>query len=225
MSKYQNKYRIETTRISGYDYSQPGSYFITICTIDKLQIFGEIIDGKSILNAVGNTAKKCWLEIPKHYPNVAIDEFIIMPNHIHDIIIIKDNLVSYNKPAVETQNLESNKQQTVETQNLVSYNKPAVETQNLVSYNKPAVETQNLVSLQRQNINKFHNIIPLSIGSIIRGFKIGVTKWFRSNTDKQDVWQPNYYDHIIQNEQELYQIRQYINNNPLNCDIDENYHK
>lgn len=166
-------------RLYGYDYSQPGAYFITLCTHNRECLFGNIMDGKMVLNDVGKIAHQCWLEIPIHYPNVQLDEFIIMPNHIHGILIINDDVV-----------------------------------QNIVG-------VQNIEPLQ----NKFQKIIPRSIGSIIRGYKIGVTKWFRQNTDIYMIWQRNYYEHIIRNEIELNKIRKYILNNPINWELDEHYSK
>jgi REP element-mobilizing transposase RayT len=80
------------------------------------------------------------------------------------------------------------------------------------------VGVQNLEPLRKQN--KYQQIIPKSIGSIIRGFKIGVTKWFRTNTKVYNIWQRNYYDHIIRNEKELNRIREYIINNPLKWHLD-----
>ncbi len=76
-------------RLQKYDYSQNGMYYVTICTHDKKCYFGKIEDDKMVLNEFGKIVEKFWLEIPKHYQNVIIDEFIIMPNHIHGIIIIK----------------------------------------------------------------------------------------------------------------------------------------
>ncbi len=82
------KHHRRSIRLKGYDYSQPGAYFITICTKNRKCLFGNIINGKMILNDAGHIAQNCWLEIPNHYSNVILDEFVIMPNHIHGIIII-----------------------------------------------------------------------------------------------------------------------------------------
>ena len=110
---------------------------------------------------VGNT---------RTFPHVALDEFIVMPNHIHGIIIINDTNVGAN----------------------------------------------NHSPLQ---INRFRSPSK-TIGSIIRGFKIGVTKWFRKSTNTYNVWQRNYYEHVIRNEKELSKIREYITNNPLKWQLD-----
>ena len=75
-------------RLKGYDYSRAGLYFVTICTHHSLPLFGEIIEGEMILNVAGRVATKCWLAIPEHFPQVKLDEFVIMPNHVHGIIQI-----------------------------------------------------------------------------------------------------------------------------------------
>ncbi len=73
-----------------YDYSQPGYYFVTICTKDGTEFFGEIKDEKMNMNEYGEIVFKYWNQIPEYYKNVCIDKFIIMPNHLHAIIIIND---------------------------------------------------------------------------------------------------------------------------------------
>jgi REP element-mobilizing transposase RayT len=90
MSLYKNTYRIESTRLQHHDYTFAGPYAITICTKDKKHSFGEIIEGKMYLSAAGKIAEQCWSEIPKHYPTTAIDAYVIMPNHLHGIIILSD---------------------------------------------------------------------------------------------------------------------------------------
>ncbi|MGH7909725.1 MAG: transposase, partial [Thermodesulfobacteriota bacterium] len=71
--------------------SQNGYYFVTICTKNREEWFGEFESGKMILNKFGKIAKNFWIEIPKHFKNVGLDEFIVMPNHIHGIVIIVGN--------------------------------------------------------------------------------------------------------------------------------------
>lgn len=85
---FKNKYRVKSIRLEGYDYAQDGWYFVTICTKDKECLFGDIINEKMVLNDLGKMAEKYWQEIPVHFPFVNLDEFIIMPNHVHGIIAI-----------------------------------------------------------------------------------------------------------------------------------------
>jgi REP element-mobilizing transposase RayT len=169
------KHHRRSIRLRNYDYSQAGAYFVTICTINRKCLFGKIEGPNNnspnimLSNVAGKIVQQCWLEIPTHFPNAELDKFVVMPNHIHGIIIIKN------------------------------------------------VWVQNFEPIQQ---NKYQKIIPQSIGSIIRGFKIGVTKWFRQNTNIYNVWQRNYYEHIVRNERELNQIREYIINNPLQWQFD-----
>ena len=80
----------KANRKKHYNYSSVGYYFVTICTKDRLSFFGKIEDGKMNLNEYGEIVKKCWLEIPEHFSKIKIEEFVIMPNHFHGIIIIYD---------------------------------------------------------------------------------------------------------------------------------------
>ncbi len=75
-------------RLKGYDYSQPGGYFVTICTQNHECVLGEIVDGQVRLSPAGEIASQCWLEIPKHFSNVELNVSVMMPNHVHGIIII-----------------------------------------------------------------------------------------------------------------------------------------
>lgn len=199
--KFKNKYRIPSARLQNWDYGANATYFITICTKNREHFFGKIIPSVETQNfaplqppppnpiveltPIGYSAYDCWNEIPEHFPFVTLDEFIVMPNHIHGIIII-------NKP-VETQNIASD---------------------------EPNLETQNIASLPSQK-NKFG---PQSqnLASVIRGLKIGVTK-FAKNNDIDFAWQPRFHDHIIRDELSYHHIRNYIINNPENWKDDKFY--
>jgi REP element-mobilizing transposase RayT len=75
-------------RLQEYDYGQVGVYFITICTRDRVCLFGEVVDGQLRLNAAGRFVETCWEGIPDHFPNVELDAFVVMPNHVHGLIVI-----------------------------------------------------------------------------------------------------------------------------------------
>jgi putative transposase len=161
-------------RLQGYDYSQDGLYFITICLQNRLHLFGDVVDGNMVFTDAGSIAIQCWMDIPKHFPNTILHQYIIMPNHVHGIIQILNNA------------------------------------------------SDNITN----KINQFQKIIPRSIGSIVRGFKIGVTKWFRNKFPNEfprerKIWQRNYYEHIIRNEKSFERISNYISNNPMNWKNDK----
>jgi len=91
--KFRNKYRVESTRLGGWDYSSSGTFFITICTKNREHHFGEIMDGKIKLSKIGDIVAKEWQNTNIIRPNVKIDEWVIMPNHLHGIIIVKADRV------------------------------------------------------------------------------------------------------------------------------------
>ena len=74
--------------MANYDYSIPNYYFVTICTQNRIEYFGKIVNERMVLNECGKLAEKFWVAMPLHYPNVALDEFVIMPNHLHGIVLL-----------------------------------------------------------------------------------------------------------------------------------------
>ena len=75
-------------RLPGYDYAQPGAYFVTICSHNGEPLFGEVIDGVMHPNRFGRIGQVCWSDLPRHYPHVVLDEFVVMPTHVHQIIVL-----------------------------------------------------------------------------------------------------------------------------------------
>lgn len=86
-----NKHHRRSIRLKGYDYTQAGAYFITICTWQRESLLGEVINGEIQLSRYGQTVQFNWDILPKRYPNVELDAFIVMPNHVHGIILLKEN--------------------------------------------------------------------------------------------------------------------------------------
>lgn len=187
MAKFKNKYRIESSRAQWWDYGSNAAYFITICTNDRIHFFGEIVNQEMQLTELGKQAEWCWYQIPEHFPFVKLGAFVVMPDHIHGIVII-DKPVPVPVPVTETQNVASR------------------QTQNLASR-----QTQDFASAQK---NKFG---PQSknLGSILRGFKIGVTNQSKLICPKFK-WQPLFHDHIIRDKNEYQRIHNYIIANPKN---------
>jgi putative transposase len=190
--KYKNKYRVKSTRLPNWDYANSGYYFVTICTKDRECFFGDVIKGKMILSTIGKMADGIWQNIHKHFLFVRLDEYIIMPNHVHGIIIIENE-----KPhVVETRRAETRRAET-----------RRAETRR--------AETRRGVSLRR-----FGLLPKNSLASVINHYKGGVKKWGNKNGFPEFSWQANYYDRVIRHEEELNRIRQYIIDNPLKWEID-----
>ncbi|MGV8059749.1 MAG: transposase [Smithellaceae bacterium] len=156
-------------RLRDYDYSQAGAYFVTICVLRRECLFGEIIDGEMIMNEMGRIVLAVWTDLPNHYKHIILDEYMVMPNHVHGII----NIVGAGlKPALT---------------------KPA-----------PTEKQQGLPE-------------------IIRGFKTFSSRRINVFCNKPgcSVWQRNYYERVIRNENELFLAREYVVHNPLKWELDK----
>lgn len=106
--RYKQIYNPKSNRLQNYDYGSNWWYFITICTKNRENYFGEIIDGKMILNEIWKIVEKYYLEIIEHFPFVILDEFVIMPNHIHGIIIIDNEINPVNNEMYTVEMLQCN---------------------------------------------------------------------------------------------------------------------
>ena len=196
-NKFQNRYKIESTRLKYWDYGNSAAYFVTICTENRYHYFGEIKDGIINLSPLGNVINQEWIKSIEIRPdmNLSLGEFVVMPNHFHAIIFIDKN--EYNLP--RTNNISPAKHGVSTGENTIKSN------------------------LNMENGNKFG---PQSknLASIIRGFKSAVTMYARKN-DIPFNWQARYHDHIIRNEREYQIISNYIIKNPNKWNEDKFYKK
>ena len=90
MTLFKNTYRVESTRLKSWDYSWPGWYFVTIVVHDHTCLFGEVKNDRVLPSPLGQVVEESWREIPAHHCNVEMDEYVVMPNHLHGIIILND---------------------------------------------------------------------------------------------------------------------------------------
>lgn len=211
-SLFRNQFRIESSRLEDHDYSSPGKYFITICVKNQIPFFGKVTDGKMILNDLGIIVNKFWVEIPNHYQNISLDEYIIMPDHMHGIIIINSN------SSVQTPNLGVSSPESLPGESSPQSFPNHVQTPKLgvsspeLSPNqaetpKLGVSTAKIISVKNPNWKSN------SIGSIINQYKRICTLNIQKITNDFE-WHPRYYDRIIRNNIELNRIRKYIIMNP-----------
>lgn len=96
MTLFKNKYRIESARLKGWDYRAPGYYFVTIVTKGRVPYFGKVQGDDVRLSAIGEIAAQCWAENPQHHAGIELDEWIIMPNHVHGIVVADVETLHYN---------------------------------------------------------------------------------------------------------------------------------
>ena len=179
--KIQNKKR-RSIRLKGHDYSSSGFYFITICTWKHLHLFGEIQNGRMMIDRYGKNAEKEWFRTVEIRKNIKLHEFVVMPNHLHGIIEI-----------VSHRNVDCRG---------TAHCAQIKRTPQKEQFGKPS-----------------SNTIP----SIIRSYKGAVTRQIREleNNTGLNVWQRNYYEHIIRNEESYLKISEYILANPLKWRLDK----
>jgi putative transposase len=199
MQYNKDKHHRRSIRLKENDYSQAGAYFVTICAWNKEYLFGNIVEGAMQINESGLTVQDEWIKTADIRKNVELDEFIVMPNHIHGIIVLSNNVGARRCLALPDRG-------NTNTNNTVDQDRAA----------EPANEDRAT-----------HRVAPTvtsgSIGAIIGQFKSIVTKRINQirNTPGHPVWQRNYYEHVIRDDNDLNRIREYIINNPAQWAEDE----
>ena len=88
MNKFQGKYRIESARAPFWNYGWNAAYFVTLCTRHRTCFFGDVQNKTMHLSQIGQIAQACWIEIPQHFPFVRLENHVVMPNHVHGIVVI-----------------------------------------------------------------------------------------------------------------------------------------
>lgn len=181
-------------RLKGYDYTQPGGYFITMVAFQREHLFGEIENEEIKLTKFGLAAKQQWQKLPKRFPNIELGVFVIMPNHVHGIIQILERTGT----ASNSENHGDDSSRRAPTANTST--------------------SRGDDSSRRASAEGFKKPIPDSIPTIIRSYKSAVS--YRVNlmrgSDGVPVWQRNYYEHVIRNHEDWDRIHRYIEANPSN---------
>jgi len=164
-------------RLQGYDYSQSGVYYVTVCTRERQCLFGAVMDGQMQLNAAGQILQSVWESLPQFYEGVESDAFVVMPNHVHGIIIIRAAVGAIHESPLRS-----------------------------------ASSTPSRILDRRRML----------LSKIIGRFKMVSAKQINVQRDTPGVpvWQRNYYEHVIRDEETLRRIRQYIADNPAQWEFD-----
>ena len=188
---FKGKYRIPSARLQSWDYGSNGMYFITICTKDNYHFFGEVLRGEMILSRVGVLADVFWYEIKNHAQYVTLGDFVVMPNHVHGILILNQS---------DTDNLDGRDKACL------------VSTGN----NGNTGDIENIANNHHKTIGqkRFQNQGKNTISSIVGSYKSAVTK-HANRLGFDFAWQSRFYDHIIRDHSSYLKISEYIRNNPL----------
>lgn len=189
-------------RLKGYDYTQPGAYFVTLVTYHRDEIFGKIMDGAVILSPLGKIVYEEWRQSAEIRKEIFLceDEFVVMPNYVHGIVWIIDLDAAPSEMGASLAPLP-NAGHSVGANGI----RP-------MDGDNPSKPGARRAPQQRS---------PKSLGSFIAGFKASVTSRARRELDMTGIWQRNYYDHIIRREKDFQAIWNYIDNNPRNWESDQ----
>ena len=201
--KYKGKYRHESARLQSWDYGSPARYFITICTKNRDHYFGEIKNHKMQVSPAGAIAHVLWYEIKNHAQNIELGEFVVMPNHVHGILILNGGGTTVTGGRGDGDIAGGR-----DVGRDVACNVPT---------NVPT-KTPDEINQQMAAISPK----PNTVASIIRSYKSAVTKYC-NQLNLEFAWQSRFHDHIIRNDESFRRISDYIKNNPNNWEEDKFY--
>jgi putative transposase len=214
------RYRHNSLRLQGYDYSQNGAYFVTVVLKDRTPLFGDIVDGMMIMNDRGKAVQNVWENLPRHYDGISTDDFVVMPNHIHSILWIQNQPVGVGVSKL----IQTNEGITA----LTNDSRPT-----LTSQYKSTLMVKGAGLTRHSNDNDDANKIQsekrpaptgkYDLSEVIRFFKSFSAKRINAmrNMSGTVVWQCGFYDHIIHDQDDLNRIRHYIQTNPLRWSLDK----
>lgn len=185
-------------RLKGYDYSQAGLYFITICVHGRKCLFGKIVDNEMVLNDFGTIAYQQWEKLSERFTNMELDVFQIMPNHMHGIIVLNDFVGA-----------------TL-----------AVAPNDGVAPNNTVTDNNSVADAKGAGASPAPTTKPKNVGDIVGAYKSLVANecleiYKTKNEMMGKLWQRNYHEHIIRDEQSYQRISEYIINNPKNWKADK----
>ena len=168
--------RRRSIRLPGYDYGQPGAYFVTICTHRRLCLLGEVVDGRVVFAAAGGLIRRVWHHLPGRFRGVRLDAFIVMPNHVHGLLFLPGSVGAGLAPPHDS----------------AARGEPGA-----------ASRAPTLADVVRA----FKSISAVRVNRALR--RTGLP-----------LWQRDYYEHVVRDQDELARLRQYIAENPLKWDED-----
>ncbi len=220
-------------RLQGYDYSRQGAYFVTMCAQNRECLFGKINNGEMELNDAGKMINKWWMELVNKFKNIELDKSAIMPNHFHGIISIGGDDVGadlcvcpvrvYPGARVRAETTDTNTGIATQGKNTGLGKHAGLPLHGPDACNKPETTDANT------NVTRQGRHAGLPLHRVVQWFKTMTTNEYLRNIYEKGwqrldgkLWQRNYYERIIRNETEMNRIRQYIINNPLQWDNDEN---
>lgn len=238
MPSHFEKYTTHHTsrRTDGWDYTQPAAYFITICTTERRCIFGRVERGRMILNELGHIVADEWEKSEAIRDRLHLDTFVVMPNHLHGIVVFADPEVEAptcprgyqafgHSPTGAGGHDDSSAEddETASADGMAEFDEASESTNASTDGSDDRSGGSNIKKASTGGSTLGGNAAdrptgpaPRSLGSFVAGFKSAATKRINNHrgTPGAEVWQRNYHDHVIRNDEEWRRIRRYIRTNP-----------
>ena len=200
VTKFKDKYRTGSIRAQWWDYGRPAAYFVTICSWGRVCYFGDVQHKKAVVSRTGVLEEVMWNEIPLHRQGVSLGPYVIMPNHIHGIVILEPEIFPSD---TDDSDPTDHKVETGRALSLLSD------------------DTTN-DSDEAPGQGRFQNIGKNTLSSIVGAYKSAVTK-HANRLGLKHAWQAKFYDRIIRSDTEYQRITTYIETNPAHWSEDEFY--
>ncbi|MBL0045231.1 MAG: hypothetical protein IPP33_12820 [Flavobacteriales bacterium] len=212
-----------TIRWQGYDYANVGAYYLTICTQDRLHLFGRIADGVMRPSPIGEWAQRCWDAIPEHMAHVDVGEFVVMPNHVHAIVVIRERLggdargvgARHDAPGIGAGEVPGNNDHASDA----APDDPRTPGGGFDTADAHGPHTRTRHDAPLRDPRKPPGIPRGALGQIVASYKSAVTRMaYRDGLLPlgTPAWQRNYWDHVIRDDAEHERIAKYIRDNPAN---------
>ncbi len=229
-SKIHHRHSI---RLRGYDYSRANGYFVTICTHERAKYLGRVIDGRMYLNDLGDIVDAAWKALPARFPGLGVDAFVVMPNHVHGIVVLGgafDAMVDVTRYQIPG---ASRRQDPGAMNRAPAAFSPAYGTGNSAMtthagtdaptpHTRPTYAgTPFMASTQMAAPPRTPRTTP-TLGDVIRAFKAVTARAIRVDHNPDFAWQRNYHDWIVRGPTSLARFRRYIQNNPRVWSRDRN---
>ena len=188
-------------RLRGYDYRQPAAYFVTVSTKDRAPVFGVIRDATVELNDTGEIIRSVWQSLPGRFPGVTVDQFIVMPDHVHGIVHLAGAGVMNPAPTAPGSAGVMSPAPTAPGAGVMN---PAPTEPGSAGVMNPAPTEPGAGVM---------NPAP-TLGEVVRVFKAVSARLIRVSGQPEFAWQRNYYEHVVRADADLHRVRQYILDNP-----------